>query len=169
MDIVPPSSTFPAADPAKRLDACPCDHRTAVRQRSEEQPDGCWRWLLRIDSDGYGRISHRDFAWLAHRFSYEAFVGRIPDGLQIDHLCRNRACVNPAHLEAVTPKVNTRRSFDARGITRDNRPRRQYLSRQNVTADDPRHGTRSGYINLKCRCEPCREANRLYQRKKVVD
>jgi hypothetical protein len=56
--------------------------------------------------------------WGAHRISYLAHVGPIPDGLQIDHLCRNRACVNPDHLEAVTQQVNIRRGFEARRLLR---------------------------------------------------
>lgn len=49
----------------------------------------------------------------AHRLSYELFVGPIPDGYELDHLCRNRGCVNPAHLEAVTHRVNVLRGLAA--------------------------------------------------------
>ncbi len=72
--------------------------------------DGCWGWAGRIDGAGYGRWSRH----LAHRLSYEFHVGPIPEGLVIDHLCRNRSCVNPVHLEVVTQKVNVRRGVIAR-------------------------------------------------------
>lgn len=79
-------------------------------------PDtGCWVWQRAKNREGYGRMSvpnsHRagGGVWFAHRVSYEVFVGPIPEGLVLDHLCRNRACVNPDHLEPVTHKTNLRR------------------------------------------------------------
>src|SRR5213593_4533327 len=67
----------------------------------------CWRWTGSQRRGGYGRvrIGGRDF--VAHRVAYELTIGPIPDGLQLDHLCRNRLCVRPAHLEPVTGQVNT--------------------------------------------------------------
>jgi hypothetical protein len=72
--------------------------------------DGCWEWSGTIDVQGYGVFAVDSHPRSAHRYSYELLVGPIPEGLQIDHLCRNRRCVNPDHLEAVTAKVNTLRS-----------------------------------------------------------
>lgn len=76
---------------------------------------GCWRWLLALDRDGYG-VWHHDGGRkrAAHRVMYELVVGAIPDGLELDHLCRVRSCVNPAHLEAVTHRENSRRMQEHR-------------------------------------------------------
>jgi len=68
-----------------------------------EMTAGCWVWQGSIGSvTGYGHLG----PFMAHRFAYELLVGPIPAGMQIDHLCRIRACVNPEHLEVVTPRTN---------------------------------------------------------------
>jgi hypothetical protein len=69
----------------------------------------CWDWLGQMHSQGYGVISTAGKMHLAHRFVYEKEVGPIPAGLTLDHLCRNRKCVNPEHLEPVTIGENARR------------------------------------------------------------
>lgn len=70
---------------------------------------GCWEWAKSKTDAGYGTVSHQGRQTLAHRVFYTLLVGDIPDGTEIDHLCRNRCCVNPEHLEAVPRRVNLRR------------------------------------------------------------
>lgn len=76
---------------------------------------GCWLWDGATGATGYGQMSGRidgkPRTIQAHRVAYEIMVGPVPDGLELDHLCRNRECVNPAHLEAVPHLLNCLRSF----------------------------------------------------------
>jgi hypothetical protein len=86
------------------------------------EPSGCWEWSAFVDPGGYARFYFNGPAMLAHRFSYEAHVGPIPPALEIDHVCRNTRCVNPAHLEAVTADENFRRVSEARTHCRNGHP-----------------------------------------------
>lgn len=73
-----------------------------------DKTESCWLWTGALHK-GYGRIQNAGVDHQAHRFSYELHVGPIPDGLVLDHLCRVRHCVNPAHLEPVANGENVRR------------------------------------------------------------
>ena len=98
--------------------------------------DSCWEWTGSFNHNGYGYISINNKTKRSHRISYELFKGKIPEGLQIHHECRNRKCVNPEHLEAVTCKVNLNRGINAMSLrthcpqgheyTSDNLVKRKY-------------------------------------------
>jgi len=78
----------------------------------EKSADGeCWHWAGRIVPSGYGSFRSGGHLLTAHRVAYTLSTGPIPDGLSLDHLCRNRACVNPAHLEPVSNQENVRRGL----------------------------------------------------------
>lgn len=78
--------------------------RYIVEDKGHDTP--CWIWTGTQVRGGYGQVTHRT----AHRVLYEIHVGPVPDGLQLDHLCFQTACVNPEHLEPVTAAENMRRA-----------------------------------------------------------
>lgn len=78
--------------------------------------DGCWLWCASTARGGYGQFNDGRTMVRAHRFAYEQLVGPIGEGLDLDHLCRERACVNPKHLEPVDRAENLRRGYAARGV-----------------------------------------------------
>lgn len=78
------------------------------------EKDGCWDWLFGITPNGYSVFRVGEETWYGHRWSYQHFVGPLMSGKTIDHLCRNRRCVNPNHLEQVSYGENLRRGVAAR-------------------------------------------------------
>jgi len=76
-----------------------------------KHPSGCWEWTGSLTTNGYGWFWDGNKKVRAHRFSYEQAKGIIPIGLELDHLCRNKKCVNPNHLEAITRGENIKRGI----------------------------------------------------------
>ena len=111
---------------------------------------GCWNWTAHINRDGYGmiRVSREHGLGSSHRVSYKLFRGVIPEGLELDHLCRNRACCNPEHLEPVTKRENQRRGLQNQNTTKTHCPKDHPLSGVNLYE---RNGRRH--------CRACRAEN----------
>ena len=129
-----------------------------------DEDSGCWLWQGHIQKYGYGHFGwkHADGRWgprRAHRVAYELFVGPIPDGLTIDHLCGVRHCVNPAHLRAVTQRVNTLRNSSPAAVNaRAASCRRGHpLSGENLQIINSSTG-------VKRRCKECARARRVARR-----
>lgn len=148
------------------------------------EASGCWEWRKSRNIHGYGKVKHQR-QWIgAHVFVWVLAHGAVPPGMQLDHLCRNRACVRPAHLEPVTASENIRRGRAAKGAYEDCpkhgskvrnaldlsvcmgcRAERARIRRQRLHGTPPpRHGTRSSYATYGCRCPECVDAQHAYAR-----
>lgn len=109
-----------------------------------DRETGCWNWNGAISNKGYGMRSEKSKWTYAHRSIYEQHKGSIPDGLELDHLCRNRQCVNPSHLDPVDRSTNVRRGagtkltasqvFDIRRRRSAGEPCKSIASAFNVSA-----------------------------------
>jgi hypothetical protein len=78
------------------------------------EPNGCWRWTRSTTTQGYAHLSIQSVYYQAHRLMYILLIGPFPEGLEPDHTCRNRRCVNPWHIEPVTHGVNSQRGSRSR-------------------------------------------------------
>lgn len=134
-----------------------------------EPNSGCWLWLGTCNNHGYGmfgvgsKTDGTNKKTLAHRFSYEAHIGPIREGLIIDHLCRNKSCVNPEHLEPVTYSENGIRGFR---VSPKFQPRKTYCCRgHEFTSDNTWTAT-----NGKRRCRACdrERMHNLYLARKAL-
>lgn len=124
-----------------------------------KQSGSCWQWIASKDRSGYGLFLYQKRKVSSHRFSYILFFHDIPIGLEIDHLCKNKSCVNPDHLEAVTHLVNVRRGHSGN----DNHESRKTYCPQGHQYS--KENTRT-YKNGSRACKECvRNRNREYQRK----
>lgn len=116
-----------------------------------ESPGSCWPWTGQLFVNGYGRLRPH---LRAHRVSYELFVGPIPAGMDLDHLCRVRRCVNPDHLEPVTRRENLARGAGFIG---------QQLRKTTCLRGHPLAGT--NLIPSKTGRRQCRECHNLRRRR----
>lgn len=122
----------------------------------------CWNWIGSTWGKGYGKYTVNDKSIAAHRFAYQDIKGDIPKGLQLDHLCMNKLCVNPDHLEPVTNSENQYRAFKKRGAW----PIQTRKSKKVICQVCNKHFEsimyeRSKYCSNACRCKAQRTRNTL--------
>lgn len=129
-------------------------------EKTKIEASGCITWTGATTSNGYGRVWWFGHLEMAHRLFYELFVDAIPDGMELDHLCRNRVCVNVEHLEVVTHQENQARSNSPAGL---NARKVRCIRGHSLLADG------DVYVNARGErvCRPCRRSrNSSYKTRK---
>ena len=138
-----------------------------IMDRTKQDANGCWVWQGYIAKRGYASIWWQGRQWLAHRAVYTQLVGEIPDHLEIDHLCENKACCNPHHLEAVTRAVNMARSMNV--VTALNALKTHCKRGHEFTPENtdyrPQSQGRAGVARM---CIACREERKVRERKRAA-
>lgn len=129
-------------------------------------PDGCWLWTANAHAQGYGKIKIAKKTMLAHRVSYELYVGKIAKGLHIDHLCRQPACVNPYHLEPVTKKENTLRGV---GPSAQNAKKTHCKRGHELTSQNMYSYSTTRRICVACSREQDSKRKRAYRAKRKLE
>lgn len=132
------------------------DDDARFRGHVEVSPGGCWLWTAALNHDGYAWFSVMGVACLGHRWSYERVHGRVPEGTELDHLCRVRRCVNPKHVEPVPHRVNVLRgeSFAADNAAKAACPSGHAYTR------NPTNGRRE--------CKPCARSHAAHRRRSTA-
>jgi len=122
------------------------EHWQRFDENTYREPNsGCWLWLGTTNGRDYGSLTRGNKVRLAHRLSYERHKGAIPEGLQIDHLCRVPSCINPDHLEAVTSRENTLRGALPK-ILRERAANRTHCRRGHIRTPETSYRTKAGAI-----------------------
>lgn len=137
----------------------PEEVETAKQARSEtkfwspvNKTTTCWLWTGKLTDRGYGRTSFRRRLQFIHRIAYVLLVGPIPEGHELDHLCRVRNCVNPAHLEPVVHRINSLRSHS---MVADNAQKTSCLRGHEFSVENTYINSKGGRV-----CRACRVARR---------
>ena len=124
--------------------------------------DTCWLWMAALDGHGYGVFRTKSILFLAYRFLWQETIGPILEGLELDHLCRVRNCVNPKHLEIVTSKENVLRGV---GITAVNARKKTCGIGHRLSGENLRMGKRKdGRVYRVCRI--CKSIGQINRREK---
>lgn len=127
-------------------------------EKTKPASNGCIVWTASGNGAGYGAMYiAKGKRVLAHRWAYEHYVGPIPDGLHLDHLCRNTLCVNPDHLEAVPHKVNTLRGIAPTAVN----AAKTHCLKAHPLSGPNLYITRQGKRH-------CRECHRMRERKRYL-
>jgi hypothetical protein len=139
---------------ARKRKVIPAEER--FWDKVNKRKNGCWEWAGAINKYGYGSFrGHNSKDTKSHIFSYELHKGEISTGLQLDHLCRNRSCCNPEHLEAVTVQENQNRGVPFRAA------RTHCVNGHPLTDDNIIITNKNKYPGKKYKiCKTCRQAKR---------
>lgn len=108
----------------------------------------CWRWTNRLNGHGYGVLTYKGKTQLAHRAVWEAIKGPVPSGLECDHLCRNRWCVNPEHIELISHRENVLRG---NSVVAANAKKTQCKNGHEFSPENTAKDVRGGRVCKTCR------------------